>query len=279
MDILTVRNLSKRYEGFSLENVGFSLREGTIMGFIGRNGAGKTTTLKSLLNFVHPDGGEILFFGKPLTGNERELKQRIGFASGGVDYYPKKKLRTISGVTRRFYSDWDDAAYRRYRERFALDESKTPSELSAGMRVKYALLLALSHKARLLLLDEPTSGLDPVSRDELLEIFLALADDGVSILFSTHITSDLDKCARDITYIRNGRIVDTGDLASFVGGYRVLNLTEEQLAGPLRRSLIGCRRNKDGYSALIRTGDAEGLGIESGKADLEAVMVHLEREG
>ncbi|HPE16811.1 MAG TPA: ATP-binding cassette domain-containing protein, partial [Oscillospiraceae bacterium] len=139
MDVLTVRNLYKRYEGFALENVGFSLWKGTIMGFIGRNGAGKTTTLKSLLNFVHPDGGEILFFGKPFAGNEREIKQRVGFASGGIDYYPKKKLRTISEVTRRFYPAWDEEAYRRYRERFALDENKTPSELSAGMRVKYAL--------------------------------------------------------------------------------------------------------------------------------------------
>lgn len=279
MDVLTVRNLYKRYEGFALEDVGFSLREGTIMGFIGRNGAGKTTTLKSLLNFVHPDGGEILFFGKPFAGNEREIKQRVGFASGGIDYYPKKKLRTISEVTRRFYPAWDETAYRRYRERFALDENKTPSELSAGMRVKYALLLALSHRAGLLILDEPTSGLDPVSREDLLEVFLDLADDGVSILFSTHITSDLDKCAKDITYIRSGRIVDTGDLASFVGDYRILRLTEEQTAGPLRPFLIGCRRNKDGYTALIRTKDAAGIGIESEKADLESVMVHLEREG
>ncbi|MBU4440407.1 MAG: ABC transporter ATP-binding protein, partial [Firmicutes bacterium] len=156
MSVLAVSNLCKRYNQFQLDNVSFVLEQGTITGFIGRNGAGKTTTLKALLNFVHPDDGEILFFGKSFKANEFEIKQKIGFVAGGINYYPKKKIKTITATTRRFYANWDEQAYQHYMERFALDENKTPDELSAGMKVKYALVLALSHHAELLILDEPT---------------------------------------------------------------------------------------------------------------------------
>ena len=193
MNALSVRGLCKRYGSFALRDVSFDVAPGSITGFIGRNGAGKTTTLKSLLDFVHPDAGEALFFGRPLSADEFGVKQAVGFASGGFGFYPLKRLRTVTDVTRRFYPSWDETAYRRYLALFALDENKRVKELSEGMKVKYALALALSHRARLLVLDEPTSGLDPVSRDELLEIFLQLAqDEGISILFSTHITSDLE---------------------------------------------------------------------------------------
>ena len=207
MSVCEVRGLCKEYPGFSLHNVSFSLEPGCITGFIGRNGAGKTTTLKSMLNLVHPSGGEIVYFGMPLTEHENEIKQRIGFSTGAVNYYPRKKLRDIAAVTRRFYPLWDDAAYEKYRQFFALDDSKTPSQLSEGMKVKWNLLLALSHRAEILILDEPTSGLDPFSRDELTDIFTALKRQGTAILFSTHITSDLEKCADHIVYIREGQIV------------------------------------------------------------------------
>ena len=207
MSLCEVRHLCKDYPSFSLRDVSFTLESGTITGFIGRNGAGKTTTLKSMLNIVHPTSGDIRYFGLPLSGNEQEIKKRLGFSTGAVNYYPKKTLRELIAVTRSFYPNWDDAAYRRYRDLFALDEGKSPSELSEGMKVKCNLLLALSHHAEILILDEPTSGLDPFSRDELTELFGTLRDDGVAIFFSTHITSDLEKCADRIVYIRNGQIV------------------------------------------------------------------------
>jgi len=208
--VLEVSSLNKEYPAFRLENVSFSMPKGSITGFIGRNGAGKTTTIKSILNLVHRSGGEIRFFGLDLAEHENEIKSRIGYAGGAVSYYKKKKIRDIVAVTKTFYSNWDDAAYQKYLKAFDLDEDKTPEQLSEGMKVKLNLTLALSHKAELLILDEPTSGLDPISRDELLDIFEALRDKGVSILFSTHITSDLDKCADHIIYIRQGRIVASG---------------------------------------------------------------------
>ena len=217
MNILSIKNLTKEYPGFKLDSASFEVAKGTIMGFIGRNGAGKSTTLKAILNMVHADDGGVSYFGFDMKEHEGEIKQRIGFAGGEVDYYKKKKIKEILSITKRFYGNWDDELCKKYMKMFSLDENKTPSELSSGMKVKLNLTMALSHGAELLILDEPTSGLDPVSRDELLEIFKHLKKQGVTILFSTHITSDLEKCADDITYIRNGKIVYTGSVSGFVG--------------------------------------------------------------
>lgn len=273
--VLELRGLCKEYPAFRLRDVGFSLSRGRIMGFIGRNGAGKTTTLKSMLNIVHPSAGEVRFFGLDFPAHEQEIKRRIAFVSGGANYYPHKKLSAITAVTRSFYDNWDEAAYRRYLKLFALDESKTPKALSAGMQVKYALALALSHWAELLILDEPTSGLDPVSRDELCDVFLTLADEGVSILFSTHITEDLDKCADDVTYIRNGEIVFSLPLRELREKYRAVALSAEQ-AETYRGRLIGCKRAKEGFTALVERSALEELGGHT--SDLEEIMVHLDRE-
>lgn len=206
MSIAEVKNLKKEYPSFLLDNVSFNLEAGRITGFAGRNGAGKTTTIKSMLKLIHPDAGEITCFGMPLNGHEAEIKRRIGYSTGTVSWYPRKKLKDIALITKSFYPNWDENVYRKDLELFQLDENKTPLELSEGMKVKFNLLLALSHRAELLILDEPTGGLDPFSRDELLDVFTALRDDGVAVFFSTHIISDLEKCADDIVYISGGRI-------------------------------------------------------------------------
>ncbi len=274
--VLEIRGLCKDYPAFHLKDVSFSLERGRIMGFIGRNGAGKTTTLKSALNIVHPAAGELKYFGLDFAENELEIKRRIAFVSGGANYYPNKKLAAITAVTRSFYEHWDEAAYRRYLELFNLDESKTPKALSAGMQVKYALALALSHGAELLILDEPTSGLDPVSRDELVDVFLSLADEGVSILFSTHITDDLDKCADDVTYIRNGEIVFSLPIGELREKYRAVAVTAEQ-AEKYADRLIGCKRAKEGFTALVERGELEEE-LPGRAAGLEEIMVHLDKE-
>ena len=216
MGIVDVNGLCKSYPAFQLKNVSFSLEGGQITGFIGRNGAGKTTTIKAMLNLIHADSGAITCFGLPLQEHEAAIKQRIGYSTGGVSWYPRKTIREILQATRRFYSSWDEDACRTYMAMFGLDERKKPIELSEGMKVKCNLLLALSHRAEVLILDEPTSGLDPFSRDELLELFTALKERGVTILFSTHITSDLEKCADDIIYIHQGEIRAACPKAAFM---------------------------------------------------------------
>ena len=206
MNVVELNNVCKTYPTFRLNNVSFSLESGKITGFIGRNGAGKTTTIKSMLNLIHTDSGKICYFGLPLLENETDIKQRIGYSTGTVSWYPRKTIRQIIDATRPFYPNWDEDACRRYLELFGLDENKKPMELSDGMKVKCNLMFALSHGAEVLILDEPTSGLDPFSRDELLELFRTLKGHGVTILFSTHITSDLERCADNIIYISRGEI-------------------------------------------------------------------------
>ena len=276
--ILEVKNLEKIYPAFRLDKVSFSLEEGKITGFIGRNGAGKTTTLHSLLGFLAPDGGEIRFWGEPLRGREQAVKQRVGFVSAGMSFYPRKKLKTITAVTRGFFERWDEGLYRRYLGLFALDEEKTPDALSNGMKIKYLLALALSHGAELLILDEPTSGLDPVSREELTEIFLDLRDAGKTILFSTHITSDLDKTADNILYIAGGAIRAEAKLEDFVESYRLTEYGGEALDPALEALLIGLRRSKNGKTALLRAEDAGKLPFVSRRTNLEEIMVHMEKE-
>ena len=217
MTVLSVKGIYKEYPGFKLQDVSFEVTKGTVMGFVGRNGAGKSTTLKSILNMVHMDQGSVEFFGMEVKSHERDIKQRIGYTGGAVDFYKKKKIKNLIDITKAFYKNWEDKTCEKYMEIFSLDAEKTPSELSEGMKVKLSLVLALSHGAELLLLDEPTSGLDPVSRNELLEIFKHLKSKGISILFSTHIVSDLEKCADEITYIRNGEIAYTGCISGFTG--------------------------------------------------------------
>lgn len=226
--VLRVDGLYKSYPGFSLENVTFSLNSGRIMGLIGKNGAGKSTTLKSILNMVRLQRGSVTMFEKNFHQNEKECKQRIGVVFGGIDFYPLKKLSTMTAVTRTFYKNWDQEQYQLYIKRFSLDENKKFKELSSGMKVKYLLTLALSHHAELLILDEPTSGLDPVSRDELLHIFrYVVKNEGCSILFSTHITSDLDRCADDITYIQKGKVLQSAEKETFLRSFEHLKTLQD----------------------------------------------------
>lgn len=278
-NVLIVDNLCKEYPKFQLNNVSFSVEKGSIMGFIGRNGAGKTTTLKALLNLVHPSSGTIEFFGLNFKDNEKEIKQRIGYAAGGLNYYQRKKIKDIVSITKSFYSNWDDNLYHSYLKRFSLDDEKRLIELSEGMKVKFNLAISLSHHAELLILDEPTSGLDPVSRDDLLEVFLDLAKYGVSILFSTHITSDLDKCADSITYIQNGKIIACDKTNSFVNSYRLIDVPNT-ISENQRNTFIGISRNKNGDTALIHKSDSNKFSdLTLTVPDLETIMVHLEKEG
>lgn len=280
MQALRIEGLCKTYPEFRLRDVSFSVQSGTIMGLIGRNGAGKTTTLKSMLHLVHPDAGKTEILGMDMDAHEQEIRCAIGFVSGGLSYYPRKKLSQITAATRRFYPEWDETLYRRLLSRFALREDKRTSELSEGMKVKYQLALAMSHGAKLLILDEPTSGLDPVSRDELLELFLTLCEqDGVSILFSTHIISDLEACADSITYIQNGRVFASCGKEELLRAYVLAEGDEAALDAFADGALLGVKKHHDAFSALLRAEDAAPKdGVRMSAPTLEQIMVYLERE-
>lgn len=275
---LDIRNLNKKYPNFEIKDVSFQLEKGYIMGFIGANGAGKTTTIKSILNMVKIEGGEVYIFGKNITEHETKLKQEIGCAFGDIDFYTRSKIKTITNITKKFYKNWNDGTYYNYLRRFKLDENKKICELSRGMKVKYSLALALSHGAKLLILDEPTSGLDPVSRDELLDIFQELIIGGeISILFSTHIISDLEKCADFITFIDKGQIIASSEKHDFMESFRLLKGSESQLY-EVKEQLISYKTNSFGFTGLIHTKDFDpSSNMKATTPNLEEIMIYYAR--
>ena len=278
-EVLTLENVCKTYPSFSLKDVSFSVKAGEIMGFIGRNGAGKTTTLKSIMNLIHYEKGKVLAFGTDMRENELENKQNIGFALSELNYYPNRTIRQLMNVTKKFYKNFDEKKFDEVCKLFNLNIDKKLEELSSGMKVKYSVAVALSHHAELLILDEPTSGLDPVSRDEVLDIFREIVKSGErAILFSTHITSDLDKCASNITYIHDGEILYTGTKKDFVSSY--LFVSDKTKNKDLEREYIASKELDDRIEGLIKVENKDVFiknGIEPKEPDLEEIMVYLER--
>ncbi len=278
-EILRLENVNKKYPSFSLKDVSFAIKPGEIMGFIGRNGAGKTTTLKCIMNLLHYESGSIQAFETDMTANELENKQRIGFALSELNYYPNRTIKQLMNVTKRFYKNFDEKKFEEVCEIFNLDVNKKLEELSSGMKVKYSVAIALSHKAELLILDEPTSGLDPVSREEVLDIFREIVKSGDrAILFSTHITSDLDKCASNITYIHNGQIVFTGKKKDFVNSY--LFVKDKTMNKDLEKEYIAYKELDDRIEGLINVNNKEVFiqnNIKPREPDLEEIMIYLER--
>ena len=277
--ILKLEKVKKTYTSFTLKEVSFEVKPGQIMGFIGRNGAGKTTTLKSIMNLVHYESGKVYAFDKDMSKNELENKQRIGFALSELNYYPNKTIRQLMNVTKRFYKNFDEHKFEEACRLFNLNIDKKLEELSSGMKVKYSVAIALSHHAELLILDEPTSGLDPVSRDEILDIFRQIVKNkDRAILFSTHITSDLDKCASDITYIHDGEIIFTGTKSDFINSY--LFVKDKSFNKELLSEYIAYKEFDDRIEGLIEANKKEIFlknNIEPQEPDLEQIMVYVER--
>ncbi len=277
--MLKVEGLTKTYPSFKLDSVSFHLPAGYIMGFIGANGAGKTTTLKSIMNIVYPDSGSVEIFGRDMKTAETENKQKIGFLLGAVNSYINTKVGKYLKITSTFYDDWQEEICEKYLEKFNIDRDKTIKELSQGMRVKLGLTVALSHGADLFILDEPTSGLDPVARDEILDILSDIVSNGdKSVLFSTHITSDLEKVADYILYIHNGIIVaqDTKDgiLDSHILVHGDLSDAER-----IKKICVGIKINSLGFTALIKKEnfrDGEG-NFTTERPALDDIMVYYER--
>lgn len=222
-NILEVKGLNKTYQDFSLNDISFSLPEGCITGFIGINGAGKTTTLRSILGLTPIESGDIRVFGMDMATNEKAIKERIGIVLDEGGFYDELSLSEMKGIIASAYQSWNENEYRAYLDRFSLNPKQKISTLSKGMRMKYALALALSHEAELLIMDEPTSGLDPLIRSQLLDILKEFMErGGRGVFFSTHITSDLDKIADMLVMIDGGRIVFQEEKDTLLDGYRIV---------------------------------------------------------
>ena len=278
---LKLQAVTKSWDGKTqvIKPLTLDVADGEFIVMVGPSGCGKTTLLRLMAGLERPDGGSVEFLGQPVDDDAAALRREAGYVSGDLCYYPRKRLSQLTAVTRSFYSAWDSARYEALLRRFSLDDSKRVCELSAGMKVKYQLACALSHGAKLLILDEPTSGLDPVSRDDLLDLLRSLCEqDGVSILFSTHITSDLDACADDVTYLQNGTVAQSVSLAGFTAPWKKLTGPETALAPALRGALRGLRVHRGEFEALYPSDLPCPAGCREELADLQTVMVYLERE-
>ncbi len=222
-NILEISGLNKSYGNFSLQDISFSLPEGCITGFIGINGAGKTTTLKTILGLTSKLSGNVRLFGMDMEANEKQIKERIGIVLDDGGFYDELSLSEMKSIVASAYKSWDETTYRMYLDRFSLGPKQKINALSKGMRMKYALALALSHNAELLIMDEPTSGLDPLIRSQLLDILKEFMNNGGrGVFFSTHITSDLDKIADMLILIDNGKIIFQEEKDILLDRYRIV---------------------------------------------------------
>lgn len=280
--LLELKNVTKTYKEFQLDNISFNLEKGYIMGFIGPNGAGKSTTIKIIMNLIKKDRGEIKVFGKDYKKHEIVIKERIGFVYDENYFYEDLSLLDMKNIIAPFYKNWDEKIFQKYIKEFNLSLKQKIKELSKGMKMKYSLALALSHKADLIIMDEPTSGLDPIIRNELLEILYdIIQDEEKGILFSTHNTTDLDRIADYITFVNNGRMVFSKSKDEIMNKYKVVKGGREILTHDVRKNLIGIKEHNYGFDALTENSTLLKKElkneIEIENATLEDIMLYTVR--
>ena len=274
---IEIKGLTKKYDGFTLDNISFDVPKGSIMGFIGQNGAGKTTTIRSLLNLVKIDAGEIRLFGMDHIKDEMAVKERMAVVFDEMPFHDLFSAKDMGRIFRGLYEKWSDETYQNYLERFQLPQKKKIGQFSKGMKMKLQIACALSHGAELLVMDEATTGLDPVVRSEILDIFLEyLQDDTHSILMSSHITSDLEKIADSVTFIDRGKILLSGYKDDVLEQHGLLKCTKVEYKDIAPDDYISARLTDFGAEIMVPDRAAAkkkygGLLIES--TTLEEIMV------
>ena len=252
-NIIEIKNLKKKYDDkFELANIDISIPKGIIAGLIGENGAGKTTLIKSMLNIIKIDSGEIKIFGKDYKKYEKEIKENIGVVLDNMFFPELLNAKDINNIMKNIYTNWDSELYFSYLKKFNLPESKPLKSMSKGMRKKLEIVTAISHKPKLLILDEPTSGLDPIARSEVLEIFQKfIEDEEHSILLSTHITSDLEHIADEIIFIDKGRKVLQKSRDEIIDNYGVLKCDIDYFVNIDKKDILSYKKTKYNYEILI----------------------------
>ncbi len=280
-NFLEVSNLSKAFPGFQLQNISFYLPKGYIMGLIGPNGSGKTTTIKLILNMLKRDGGEIKIMGLDNISDEKTVKASLGVVFDSNYLCEEWTVTQAEAAVSVFYKNWDKKKFSELIRRFHIAPEKKVKELSKGMQMKLMVACAFSYDAKLLILDEPTSGLDPVSRDELLKILSEYIEDGEhSVLFSTHITADLERAADYITYISYGKLFFTGNKDEFVDMFRIVKGGRNELTLDLSEKLIGIREFSTGFEALIKSEDIKMFShLDVEPTTIDDIVVFTNQEG
>ena len=270
-----MNNLNKIYDDFELKDVCFKLETGTIMGIVGENGAGKSTIIKSILDLINIDSGDIKIFGKDFKKNASEIKKDISVVFDESYFHDNLKLPDIDKIMKNIYPNWSKNKFLKYATEFKLPKDKKIKDFSRGMKMKLSIAVALSHDAKLLILDEATSGLDPVVRDEILDIFLDyIQNEDCSILIASHITSDLEKVADYITFVNNGKIIFSENKDELIYNSGVVKCSEKDIDKISKEDIVGIRKNTFGCEVMVSDrAKYENIGFVIDKKNLEEIIL------
>jgi ABC-2 type transport system ATP-binding protein len=275
--VLEVNNLYKKYDDFALRDISFKLTRGKVMGFIGPNGAGKTTLIRLIMNLIHLDGGSIRLFGRQHDQNQKYIKNRVGFVYDQNYLLEDLTVGMCKRVIAPFYEEWDDDLFNYYIHRFELPLNRRIKKLSQGMKTKLYLAIALSHHARLIVMDEPTSGLDPVFREELLRIIQEIVKVyDISIFFSTHITTDLEKIADEVTFINRGQLIFSERMEVIQRSYYKV-MFDHPPFDPKDQLLFGLKKVGHYYTAVTNQFplvEQKYRPVSFNRATLQEIMLH-----
>lgn len=279
-NVVELKNVTKKFKGFSVENIDLQVKQGFVTGFIGANGAGKSTTIKMMMNLLKPDAGEVKLFGLDYKTHEKAIKERIGFVYDGNVFFEGLNLKDIKRIVAPAYKHWDDKIFLKYIEQFELPLNKAIKTFSKGMQMKASLAIALSHHAELIIMDEPTAGLDPIFRRELLVLLQELMLDGNrTIFFSTHITTDLDRIADYIALIQRGQLVFNKSIHEVAESYALVKGGTDLLDRDTEKDFVHIHRASTGFEALtdniktVKNTFGDKVVIE--RASLEDIMYYL----
>lgn len=254
---IEIKGLTKKYDGFTLDNVNMCVPKGSIMGFIGQNGAGKTTTIRSMLNIIKPDAGEIRMLGLDYLKDEVAVKEQISAVFDELPFHDDLNAKHINIILKDVFREWNSDTFKGYLDRLQLPEKKKIGQFSKGMKMKLQIAAALSHNAKLLIMDEATTGLDPVVRNEILDIFLEfLQEEDHSILMSSHITTDLEKVADSVTFIDKGKILISGYKDDILESHGVIKCGKSDYKDIAPEDIISARLNEFGAEVMVADREA-----------------------
>ncbi|MDE7177763.1 MAG: ABC transporter ATP-binding protein [Lachnospiraceae bacterium] len=277
-NVIELKGVSKDYGDFKLDDVSFSVPEGSVCGFIGQNGAGKTTTIQIILDAIKRDDGEVYVFGKSVDKDSAALRENIGVVFDEMGFHDFLNAKQINTIMKNVYKNWDQEKYFAYLNRFSLPVKKACGSFSRGMRMKLQIATALSHGAKLLIMDEPTSGLDPIVRNEMLQIFREfVVEEDHTILLSSHITGDLEKLADEVVFIDGGKIVLKGNKDEMLEKHGILRCKKDEIKNVNEAFIVSAEISSLGAEVLVNDRKAAeklypGMIIEP--AGLEEIMIY-----
>ena len=284
MNAIVFKNVKKQLGDFVLDIPHLEIKKGYITGFVGENGAGKTTSIKLILGMLIPDSGKIEIYGLDVIAHGAEIKKKIGYVGDPTGYPAESKLKDIKRMYAPFYETWDESLFESYTKRFSLKLEAKYGQLSTGQKKQFALVMALAHKPSLIILDEPTSGLDPVVRQEILDVLMEhMQDEEVSVFYSTHITSDIEKAGDYLVYIKNGKIQINQPLNELLENYCIVSGPKNLFTQEIKKELLGYRESKFGVEGLVKSRalaeEIFGREVKYAASSIEDIMVFLSNKG